>query len=853
MSGSKPQARDFNAESQPSHHIHEPSRVSWTDDLWRDIRYSYRVLRKSPGFAAIAVLTIALGVGATTAIFSVVNATLLHPLPYPHSEQLVTIEDDFVGLNSRDVGMSTPEWKDLQASGIFESVSPAWFDDNNLTGGSQPTRVRLLTVAPNYFALLGVQPRLGATFDPHDPTLGYNLQVVISDGLWKRGFGSNPGIIGKAVQIDTDWYRIIGVMPPDFYAPGRTAEERSVEVWSAAGFSAAPFASPPKRGNRYPGAFARIKSGLSFKEAQERVNALVASLQKQYPVDYPEQNKWAIRLVPLKEHVIGNVRQPLLLLLGAVGLVFLISCVNVVNLLLARGSARRREMAIRQALGAKRARLTFQLLTESLSLALLGGIVGLLILVCLKPFLLRLVPESLPRLSEVTITWNVLLFALIASVVAGLVFGLTPALHSRRLDLTPALRQQSRAVTSSGEQGRTRRLLVVLEVALSLVLMISAGLLLRSFWDLLNVELGFNSRSIMAVRTRLPYPNDPSVDRYGSAAQETPFLRELLRRVRTLPGVEEAALGNNTSVPLDHHQRDQNMLRVLFEGRGVESSDAVLINGILITPEYFHLMGIKLLRGRLLTEYDDDKAVPVVVINETMAQTYWPKQDALGRHLKLSTRAKDWSTVVGIVADARTESLENPRVPQIYATLYQKPEKHLAMFLRGNLNISAIPGQVRSQVQSVDPDLPVFGAETIEEAVSTSLSVRRFSMMMTALFALTALLLAGLGIYGVISYAVTERTHEIGIQLALGAQRGRIIQMVLRQGLGLALLGAGIGLIAALVVSHLISSLLYGVRPADPVIFIGVTTVLLAVAAAACYVPARRAVRVDPLIALRNE
>lgn len=845
--------RTFGNVTHAQERFYESGRWLWWDHLWRDIRYAFRMLRKSPGFTAVAVLTIALGIGATTAIFSVVNATLLHPLPYPQPEQLVSIQDDLPGVGAKDVGMSTPEWRDLQRSGVFEYISPAWFDNNNLTGSSQPTRVRLLIVAPNYFALLGVKPQLGRAFNPDDPTLGFNLECVISDGLWKRGFASDPHILGKTVRLDNDAYQIVGVMPPGFRVPGRTIAERNIEVWSAAGFSAAPFADPPRRSSRFPGAIARVKPGLTLADAQNRINALVASLQKQFPIDYPLKSAWTVRLVPLKESVVGNVRQSLLLLLGGVGLVLMIGCVNVANLLLARANTRRREMAIRQALGAARTRLTRQLLTESLLLALLGGIAGLAILYFTKGFLVRLVPDSLPRLNEISVSWGVLLFAVGASLIAGVIFGLAPALHARRLNLIHTLKQESRGSTSSGEQARTRRMLVVLEFALSLVLMIAASLLLRSFRDLLNVQLGFNPQRVMAVQTRLPYPNDPKADIYATVSQRTPFFREILRRARTLPGVEEVALGDSTSVPLDHRQRDLTLFPLIFEGRGTQSNQPPMVNGSIVTPEYFHLLGMTLLRGRLFNDLDNETTPEVAVINEAMAKTYWPNEDPLGKRVKLSTRASSWTTVVGILADARTESLENPKVPQIYASLYQKEEKHLAIFLRGNLNTAAIPEEVREQVQSVNPELPVFGAETLTQALSVSLSVRRFSMEVIALFALTALLLAGLGIYGVISYAVTERTHEIGIQLALGAQRGKIMQMVLRQGLGLAIIGAAVGLGGALVVSRLMSGLLYGVRPTDPVTFIGVTTVLTAVALAACYIPARRAIRVNPIVALRYE
>src|SRR5438552_1852809 len=462
------------------------------DILIQDVRFSLRMLRKSPGFTTAVVLTVALGIGATTAIFSVVDATLLEPLPYPQPERLVSIQDNFPGVGAQDVGFSEPEWQDLQHSGIFEYVSPTWFDENNLTGSSQPARVRLLIVAPNYFALLGVQPRLGCGFDPQDHSPGIIPEVVISDGLWKRAFGSDPNILSKSVRMDTDLYRIVGVMSAGFDAPGRTAEERNIEVWAATSFYGAPMSDHSRRSGRYlPTAIARLKPGLTIAAAQSRVDALIASLQKQFAADYPLQNAWTVRLVPLKERVVGNVRQSLVLLLGAVGLVLLIGCVNVANLLLARASARGREMAIRRALGAPQARLTRQLLTESLLLSLFGGIAGLAILFLLKDFLLRLVPEGLPRLNEISIGWNVLLFALIASAVSGVLFGLAPALQAGRLDLNHALKQEGRVSTGSAERARTRRGLVITEFAFSLVLMIAAGLLLRSFWVLLKVRLGF--------------------------------------------------------------------------------------------------------------------------------------------------------------------------------------------------------------------------------------------------------------------------------------------------------------------------------------------------------------------------
>jgi predicted permease len=844
--------RAFGNVTHAQEHFYESGHWLVPEHLWQDVRYGLRMLRKSPGFTAIAVLTIALGIGATTAIFSVVDATLLHPLPYSQPDQLVRIEDELPGVGSRDVGMSVPEWQDLQRSGIFDYISPIGGGDVNLTGGSQPERIPFLNVAPNYFALLGVKPQLGSAFNPEDHTPGFTLEVLISDGLWKRAFAADPGILGKSLRLDNDLYRVIGVMPADYHDPGRTAEERNTEIWAASGFAGDP-APPPLRSSRIlQAAIARIKPGVTIKVAQSRLDALVATLQKQFPNDYPLQSAWTVQLVPLKESLVGNVRQSLILLLGAMGLVLLIGCVNIANLLLARASARGREMAVRQALGAARKRLISQLLTESLLLSLLGGIAGLVILFCTKGFLLRIVPDSLPRINEVSTNWPVLLFAFVASLAAGAICGLIPAFHAGRLDLIPMLKQEGRSSSGSGEQTRTRRVLVITEFALSLVLMIAAGLLLRSFWDLLNVRPGFNPQSVMVVRTWLPVPNDPATDVYGTAAQEATLLHEILRRARTLPAVAEVAIGDMASVPLGHGWRDLNPYPLMLEGREDHSGDTPFVNRSTVTPEYFHLLGTPLLSGRPFNESDDDKAPQVAVINKALARKYWPRGDALGKRFKRPADSS-WTTVIGVIADARTESLAEATVPEIYLSAYQRRPKDLAIFLRGRLDAAAIPVELREQVQSVDPGLPVFGAQTLDDAVSASLSTRRFSMEIVGLFAFTALLLAGLGIYGVISYIVSERTHEIGIRLALGAQRTSILQMVLRQGLALAAAGAAVGFVFALIISQLMAGLLYGVRPVDPVTFAGVGLLLIGVALLACYIPARRAIRVDPIVALRYE
>jgi predicted permease len=834
--------------------FYEAHRWLWWDRSWHDVRYAARVLRKSPGFTLVAVLTIAVGIGATTAIFSVVNATLLHPLPYPHPDQLVSLKDDLPGIGSYDVGLSQPEWLDLERSGIFEHISPAWFDEQNLTGSSRPTRVRLTSVAPNYFAVLGVKPQLGRTFPPDDRSPSFTTEVVISDGMWKRGFGGDSNVLEKSVRLDTDLYHIVGVMPAGFRAPGRTTDERNIDVWAATSFYGAPMSDhPPRNVRNLPGAIARLTPGLTIAAAQSRLDALVAALREEYPGDYPVQSGWRLRLVPLKDTVVGEVRQSLVLLLAAVGLVLLIGCVNVANLLLARASTRSRELAIRQALGAGRGRLMRQMLTESVLLSILGGVAAVGVLVAFEGVLVRLVPDSLPHLNEIAISWTVLAFALAATALSGVIFGLVPARHAGRVDVTTALKSETRASTGSAAQTRMRRLLVVVEFAVSLVLMVGAGLLVHSFWDLLHAPLGFDPQRVLTVRTRLPYPNDVSIDKYRTIAQEAPFLREVVRRSQRLPGVEEAAVGSSSALPLDHPQQDANLMPLLIEGRGTDPAQAPLVEGSVVTPEYFHLLGRTLLRGRLLTDFDDETAADVAVINDAMAQTFWPRANPLGQHVKLSRSATSWGTIVGVVGDARTESLKDASVPEIYVSAYQTRAKHLAIFLRGHVDAATTPEQVREQVQQLDATLPVFGAQMLEETVAASLAARRFSMEIVGLFAITALLLASLGIYGVMSYLVSERSREIGIRLALGAERLTILRMVLGQGMGLIVVGAAIGLACALGVSRLMAGVLYGVQPTDPMTFVSVALVLVTVALCACCIPAQRAVRIDPSIALRHD
>src|SRR5579859_5223522 len=708
------------AEAIREHHHAEHS-IPFIENLLFDLRYAVRMLLRSPGFSLIAIATIALGIGATTAIYSVIDATLLHPLPYPQPEQLVRIQDDLPGVDAQDVGISVPEWKDLEGSGIFESVSISGLGaDVNLTGSAQPERLSYKHVTQNYFAVFGVDAQLGRTFDPHDATPGFNLEAVISNGLWKREFGADPHFVGKELLLDNDLYHVVGVMPSSFRDIGSTNVERDTEIWLAAGMAGLPFPPPQRDIRRQERVVARMKPGVSIAEAQQHLDALVESLKKQYPAEYPAQSAWTVRLVPLSETVVGSVRQSLVLLFSAVGLVLLISCVNVANLLLARASGRGREIAVRQALGAQRTRLIRQLLTEILLLFLLGGIAGFAILFGAQRFLLRLVPESLPHLNDIAIGWGVLVFAVTVSAVAGTLFGLAPAWLMSGVDLIGTLRQEGRGASGSRGRSRARQILVISELALSLVLMVAAGLLLRSFWDLFKVPLGFSPSRVTVVQTWLPGPNDPSQDVYRTATQEAVLLREILRRSRTLQGVEAAAIGDVPAIPLGHSTANPQPL--IREGVETMDNQAPEIDSPIVSPEYFHLLGMSLLRGRLFNDQDLESTPQVAVINQAAAQTYWPNQDPLGKRVRLHRDTREpssskpvWTTIVGVIADARTESLAEAAIPQIYRSVYQRPVKGLVIFLRGQLDPSAILSEERSQIQSIDPGLPVFHADSLND------------------------------------------------------------------------------------------------------------------------------------------
>ena len=816
----------------------------------QDLKYGLRTLARNPGFTLVAVLTLALGIGANTAIFSVVYGVLLGPLPYRNPGQLVQVIDDLRGLNLQNIGMSVPELEDLRdRSGIFEQVSAIWPISANLTGTDHPERVEAVAVSPTYFTLLGAHAQVGRLFGAEDALPGFSEGIVISDGLWRRLFAADANVLGKKLRLDNDLYTVIGVAPREFRHPAGTLRSNEVEVWASCGFSSAPFGPRDRRQNILPGAIARLKPGLSVEQAQERLDAFGNQLSEQYPNDYPAKAAWTLRVVPLHEHLVGNVRPTLLVLFAAVGFVLLIGCANIANLLLARSTVRQREIAIRRALGAPRGRVIRQMLTESVLLSSVAGMVGIGTAFASVHLLLNLLPSKVLRVTEVGINASVLVFAFLISVVTGLVFGLAPAIQTSNPNLVDNLKEGARGLGSSSRQGRLRSLLVVSEVALSVVLMIGAGLLIRSFWRLLKVDLGFDAQNVLVAETWLPVPNDPKTDPYAKAESRTAFVREVLRRVNTLPGVQASAVTSN--IPFGS---TVSMVPFATEGSPVLSSGNPTAHIAVLSPDYFHVMGTPLIQGRFLIESDGDKAPRAVLVDQTMARRFWPNQDPVGKRLRfLQPKDSPWMTIVGIVGNIKTDRVDGPGSPHVYLSIYQFNFRAVRLVLRTTAAPTALENAVRQEIQAVDPQLPVFGVRTMKEVVAGALAQRRFSAQLIGLFAAAALLLAGIGIYGLIAYTVNQRSREIGVRMALGAQPGEVLKLVIHQGLRLTLIGVVIGLVASLALTNLMSSLLYGVHTTDAVTLISVPLSLIAVALLACYIPARRATRVGPMVALRSE
>src|SRR6202167_5935314 len=823
--------------------------------LLQDVRYGLRMLVKKPTFTIVAVLTLALGVGANTAIFSIVNAVLLRSLPYPDPDRLLRVFFNEPGLGLRDVSFSKPELDDLLTrAGVFEDVTPIFEGTENLTGAKQPERLEAVNGSFSYFSMLGVIPQIGRLFGPQDFAPGFAPLAVVSDGLWRRAYGADPNVLGRTIRLDGDPTTIIGVLPRGFRHPGPTTSG-DVEVFGAGGFSADPF-PPPMRGTRIlVHGIGRLKPGLTLAQAQARLTAMAAQLRHDFPADYPPQARWTIEIQPLQETLVGNVRPMLLVLLGAVILIVFIVSLNIANLLLARASGRQQEMAVRLALGASRGRMVRQMLTESLLLSLIGGAAGIATAVGTLGFILRFVPSNVPRLNEVRIDWVVLAFALLISILTGLVFGLAPALHSAKAALSSAIREGGRGSGYGTKTGRLRDVLIVSELAFAVILMVGAGLLLRTLRELLQENPGFNPTQVVTANTWLGNPNDPKTDPYLGVPGKATFDRELLRRMKAIPGVELAAI--TSSLPTTNS--NPNAVGGLavegfaIEDRPVESLQDLRAERIRISPDYFKVLQSALLRGRSFTEDDEDGKPLVALIDESTAHKFWPIGDPLGRRVRFARDpTKPWTTVVGIVQDIKSDGLDIDGVPHIYVSTYQDSSKRLSVVLRTSLPAAVLEPQIRHEIQSIDPGLPVFNVSSMNDVLDRSLASRRFSADLVGGFAGLAVLLASIGIYGLLAYVIGQRSREIGLRMALGAGRWDVLRMFLRKGVALAGLGivAGLGFSAA--TASMMASLLYGVRPHDPAVFLIVPLFLFAIAVLASYLPARRATKVNPIVTLRE-
>jgi len=824
-------------------------------ELGQDVRYGLRMLVKKPTLTIVAVLTLALGVGANTAIFSIVDAVLLRSLPYRDPDRLVRVFFNEPGVGLKDVRFSEPELEDLEKrSGVFDDVTPIFEGSEDVIGDGQPERVEGVNGSFSYFSLLGVTPQLGRLFGPKDFVPGAATEVVISDGLWHRAYGADPNIVGRVVRIDNDPFTIIGVLPPGFRHPGPTVSG-DVEMFSAFGFTGDPFPKPMRGTRILVNAIGRLKPGLTLAQAQTRLTTMAAELRHAYPGDYPPKTQWTIEIQPLQDMLVGNVRPMLLVLLGAVILIVFIVSLNIANLLLARASGRQQEMAMRLSLGASRGRLVRQLLTESMLLSLIGGVAGIATAAGTLRFILRFVPSNLPRLNEVRIDWVVLAFALLLSILTGLVFGLAPALHSAKTALASAIREGGRGSGYGTKTGRLRDVLIVSELAFAVILMVGAGLLLRTLRDLLQEDPGFNPAHVVTASLELPNPNDRATDPYRDVPRRATFQRELLRRMNEIPGVELAAI---TSVLPSTNTNPNAVGGVPNEGFAIDdrpdaSLQDVRAERFQISPAYFKVLQASLLRGRSFTEDDEDGKPLVAIIDESTARKYWPTSDPLGRRVRFTRDAtKPWTTIVGIVKDIKSDGLDIDGVPHIYVSSYQDSNKRLSVVLRTPLAPSSLEPRMRHDIQTIDPTLPVFAVGSMNDVLDRSLASRRFSADLVGGFAALAALLASIGIYGVLAYMVGQSSREIGIRMALGARPRDVLRMFLQRGVVLAGVGVVVGVVVAASSASLLASLLYGVRPHDPAVFLIVPLLLFAVAILASYLPARRATKVDPLIALRE-
>jgi predicted permease len=809
--------------------------------VFQDLQYAWRVIQSNPGFAAAAVLTLGLGIGANTAIFSVVNAVLLSPLGYHDPDRLVLVWMRFteIGLPRDQNWVSAPEFRDLTT--LNQSFSHvAALDDTsfNLSGDNRPERIEGARVSPALFSMLGVAPAQGRLFTEEHAVAGEDAVVVIGHGLWQRRFGADPGIVGRVVRLNGRPFTVLGVAPEGFAFPERA------ELWAPLAFRPEDLA-PDERGSHGLMVLARIRPDRTIEQARADMQAVSQRIIEQNP-GYPYRDfGFAVLLNPLLEETVGDVQSTLWLLMGAVGFVLLIACANIASLLLVHASARGSELAIRGALGADRFRLMRQLLGESVLLAALGGVLGLLVGYWGTQTLAGLAADTIPRIADARLDRRVLAFTTIVTLATGLFFGILPALQASAAVRFEQLRSGMRWSTADIAANRLRQGLVLAEVALSLVLLVGAGLLIRSFVKLLEVDGGFRTERVLTMLVSMSGPQ------YEAPERVRAFSRDVLDGIRTLPGVEHA--GSTSGLPLSGSSASGTTTGETTAVPPDKASPEADWRAVM--PGYFEALGIRLVRGRYFDARDNDRAAPVVIIDETMASTLWLRQNPIGRRLKRggADSTDPWMTIVGVVRHVRHRTLESPSRVQLYWPQMQDPRPFLALVVRAAGDPRALAGAVEKQVQAVDPDQPVFRVRTMEELAASSLARRRLALLLVALLAGAAVLLAAIGIYGVMAYSVSQRTHEFGIRVALGADRLGILQLVLGRGMALAVAGCALGLATAFLMRRAIASLLYDINASDPVTIAAVLAVLLGVAFLACYLPARRATRVDPATTLRYE
>ncbi len=803
------------------------------ETFFQDLRYGLRSLIKQPFFTVIALVTLALGVGANSAIFSVVNAVILRPLPYPESDRLMKMSQVKLSDPEKGGSVSYLNFKDWKAQGeSFEHMAAIQSGDFTTKIGDVAERVQGMGVSSDFFPMLVVTPVLGRVFDAGEDRPG-NQIALISHSLWQSRFGSDPNITEQTISIDAKPYTIIGVMPEGFNFSLR--EERA-ELWLPISFSESWL---NQRGANFLTILGRLKKGVSLEQAQSEMNAVAGRLADQYPDANAGEG---VRVSYLYEEIVGDIRLMLIVLLAAVGLVLLLACANVANLLLARASARQKEIAIRSALGASRLRIIRQLMTESFLLALIGGGLGLLLAMWGLDVLISLSPEDIPRLGEIALDSRVTVFTLLVSVVTGLIFGLAPALQVSKLDLNETLKEGSRGASSGLRRNRARSLFVVAQVSIALVLLISASLMLRSFYRLQQVDPGFRPDDVLTMGIMLPD------SKYKEPEEWRGFYDRLLEQIRTLPGVESA--GAISTLPL----AGSNMsMSFEVEGRPPASpADEVSANYRAVSHDYFKALGISTLRGRAFNERDNDKSPKVIIVNESFARIHFPGEDPTARRIKIGYN-DTVAEIVGVVGDVKHKSLEADSGAEMYLPYQQTPWWFMGLAIRTRSNSSDIVAGVKSALANLDKDVPVYDVKLMQEYLKKTVSKPRFNTLLLALFAAVATLLAAVGIYGVISYSVTERTREIGIRQAMGATRGDVLSLILRQTARLTAMGIAVGLGAAFAFAQVMKSMLYKVSATDPLTFIAIPLLLAGVALAASFIPARRAMKVDPIVALRYE